>query len=412
MITLAAVATLYGAAGPTFARAPGKTASTTTSATEYDRAQIAAATANAFVNLRKDVERNWITPVLTVGDFVQRAGGENALRTAVKQAEQIGGPRWIDDQTCQIQVEINGEQIARALVKIAADDPRHMMSAEEVERRLSSWGRRSFSGTGTSIAANRVQEVRPLGLISWRGVDDASRISAILAARDNAVQRVLDELRSTRLDPTMTVGDVLAGHPPVADHVAALLRNRPVTSIQFKDDLQVLYTLSVSRRELVEAFLDSAKQAGLELPADATQQKLHAQFRQDITSTTGTAVAKSSQTAANSAQPNLVPAQPPAWVFEQIDAAGSAKFRSSLLLTKRAAEDTAADAIRAKLLSMQLSTDATVGQAVERDPGIRAAVDRAISRVRVYKVDYDPDGSVSVKMMLDPRELWADLTRP
>ncbi|MBC8105041.1 MAG: hypothetical protein H7Z14_00500 [Anaerolineae bacterium] len=412
MVNLAVLATLGASAPATFARAPGNLPTTTASATEYDRAQVSAATANAYVNLRKDVERNWIMPQLTVGEFVRRAHGEDALRVAVRQAQQIGGPRWIDDQTCQIKVETTGTTLARALVEIARNDPQRTMSADEVERRLADWDRRSFSATGTSIAANKVHEVRPIGAPAWRAVDDASRVAAVDAARENAVARVLDDLRSIRLSETITVGDVLSRNEAVANRLTELLRNRPVTSIQFRDDLQVQYTLSVSRRELVETFVEAAKKAGVELPPDATQEKLHPQFRQEITSTTGVAVARAGNNVVMNAAPNLVPAQPPRWVFDQIDASGSAKFRNSPLHTKQDAEDSATDAIRSKLLAMKLSEGLTLGEAADRDPAIRAAVDRALSRARTFKVDYDSDGSVSVKMMLDPRELWTDLSRP
>ncbi len=411
-VIFATLSPLAGLAPHGFARAPGTLSTTTTSATEYDRAQISAATANAYVNLRKDVERNWLTPQLTVGEFVRRANGEDALRAAVKQAEQIGGPRWIDDQTCQIKVETSGTPLARAFPEIARNDPQHTVVPDEVERRLANWDQRSFSATGTSIAANKVQEVRPIGSPAWRGVDDASRVAAINAARENAVARVIDELKTIHLSEPVTVGDVLAKNPPVASRISELLRNRPVTAIHFRDDLQVQYALSVSRRELVETFLDAAKKAGVELPPDATPEKLHPQFRQEITSTTGVATAKSGDAVAMNAAPSLIPAQPPRWVFDQIDADGTANFRSTLLHTKQDAEDAAMSVIRVRLLSQHLTENVTVGDAVERDPTVRHAVDRALSRAQVYKVDYDPSGSVSVKMMLDPRELWSELSRP
>jgi hypothetical protein len=286
------------------------------------------------------------------------------------------------------------------------------MPPDEAERRLADWNRRSFAATGTSIAANKVAEVRPVGVPAWRSVDDEQRIAAIYAARENAVGRVLDELKSIRLQEPVTVGDVLSHNQSVTTRIAELLRNRPVTSIQFRDDLQVQYTLSVSRRELVDTFLDAAKKAGVDLPPEATQEKLHPQFRQEITSTTGSAVAKRADNAPPAAPQNLIPAQPPRWVFDQIDATGSAKFRGSPLHTKQDAEEVATEAIRSKLLSMQLSQGLMLGEAAERDPTIRAKIDRAVSRAHTFHVDYDPDQSVSVKMSLDPRELWMELSRP
>jgi hypothetical protein len=63
-------------------------------------------------------------------------------------------------------------------------------------------------------------------------------------------------------------------------------------------------------------------------------------------------------------------------------------------------------------MSMPLSEGVTLGEAMERDANVRRAVDRALLRARAFKVDYDADGSVTLKMALDPRELWSDLSRP
>ena len=245
---------------------------------------------------------------------------------------------------------------------------------------MSDWSNRSFTATGTSIAANKVHEVRPIGIAAWRGVDDESRIAAIDAARANAVSRVIDDLRAIRLDEKLTVGDVLSQSPAVASRMADLLRNRPVTSVQFKDDLAVHYTLSVSRRELVDTFLDAAQKAGVELPPDATKEKLHPQFRQEITSTTGVAIAqRADNAAATNVQQIVIPAQPPRWVFDQIDAEARAAFRNSLLFTKQDAEAAATEVIRVRLLSMPLTQGTTLAEAAARDPGIATAIDRAVA---------------------------------
>src|SRR5262249_23283396 len=106
-----------------------------------------------------------------------------------------------------------------------------------------------------------------------------------------------------------------------------------------------------------------------------------------------------------------VPAQPPQWVFQQIEAEGRSSRLGSPLRTKQAAEDSATEVIRVKLLALPLSHGVSIANAAARDPAVRDAVDRALGHARVYKVDYDSaDGSVAVKMMLDPRIFWEELT--
>src|SRR4051812_39472507 len=283
-IRIAAIAAVAGAAGivgasSTFAAPPSSSSKPSTVSPklvpEAERAQIAAATANAFYTLRRDVEGRQISPDLTVDEFLRRTEGREALTKALHRAEQIGGPRWIDDQTCQIQLEIAGARIVQALSDIAAaESSRSPMPANEIERRLRTWNDRTFAATGSSIRADMVQNVRPAGVEAWRGVDDATRVAAIQAARDNAVYRVVEELSNIQVDSENTFGQLLEKNPPIKQKLSDWLRQRPVTSLQFQDDLQVRYTLALSRSQLFNQFVEAATAAGVKLPPEDELEKL------------------------------------------------------------------------------------------------------------------------------------------
>src|SRR4051812_46686893 len=73
-----------------------------------ERPQIAAATAEAVANLRDAIERTPINQRVTVGDFLRRTGSQDELNRALQRAELVGGPRWVDDDTCQVQLEMSG----------------------------------------------------------------------------------------------------------------------------------------------------------------------------------------------------------------------------------------------------------------------------------------------------------------
>src|SRR3954466_157910 len=81
--------------------------------------QVSAATANAVEKIRADVEDEWLAPNLTVADFLDRTGAAGELTNTLRRAEQIGGPRWLDDQTCQVKLAIPGDRVAQALRDIA-----------------------------------------------------------------------------------------------------------------------------------------------------------------------------------------------------------------------------------------------------------------------------------------------------
>src|SRR5258706_6509055 len=84
-----------------------------------ERPQIAAATAEAVASLRDSIERTPINHRVTVSDFLRRTGAQDELNRALQRAELVGGPRWVDDDTCQVQLEISGAAVAHLLEQLA-----------------------------------------------------------------------------------------------------------------------------------------------------------------------------------------------------------------------------------------------------------------------------------------------------
>jgi hypothetical protein len=58
---------------------------------------------------------------------------------------------------------------------------------------------------------------------------------------------------------------------------------------------------------------------------------------------------------------------------------------------------------------LTLPSGGTIGQSEKTDPRIAQAVDRALRHVEVAKVIYDPDGSVSVRVVLEAQQVWNEL---
>src|SRR4051812_49647089 len=70
--------------------------------------QIDAARSDAIDALRREILAASIVPDTTVQNLVEKAGGEGVISKALTNAQQMGGPRWIDEQTCQITMSIEG----------------------------------------------------------------------------------------------------------------------------------------------------------------------------------------------------------------------------------------------------------------------------------------------------------------
>src|SRR5438309_9939292 len=82
---------------------------------KVERPQVDAATTEAISSLRDAIERASINRHVTVGEFLRRTGGGEDLSRALARAELVGGPRWVDADTCQVQLEMSGPRIVRIL---------------------------------------------------------------------------------------------------------------------------------------------------------------------------------------------------------------------------------------------------------------------------------------------------------
>src|SRR5436190_15838916 len=86
---------------------------------DSQRSKIAAAQANAIDAIKQEVLRTPLDRRLTVKDLIDKTGSDVDLTQTIQRAEQIGGPRWLDENTCQVRLEIDGQRIARTLMQIA-----------------------------------------------------------------------------------------------------------------------------------------------------------------------------------------------------------------------------------------------------------------------------------------------------
>jgi len=105
----------------------------------------------------------------------------------------------------------------------------------------------------------------------------------------------------------------------------------------------------------------------------------------------------------------VLPLQPPDWVDQQLQAEATASGVGSRLKIGRCAETDAVGKIRDQLLLLHLDPATTLGDAAHADPQLNQAVDRALLHAHTYRVDYNANGSVKVKVDLDLRDAWEAL---
>ncbi len=282
------------------------------------------------------------------------------------------------------------------------------MQLDALAVRLRNLQDKIFCAVGTSTGSQELVGARFLGQADgWAVVSDDARRQAILAARRDAVSRILESVHAVPLTAESTVGDAM-NVPSIHASVEQWLASRPVTRLEYLPDLQVKLTLSVPSDDLFDTFESAAKmQKKVLLPKTDDQWEIvRSHFICKLHHASGRA------TATASVQPLAaltIPDTAPDWVQRQIDADGASKPKSSRLKAARAAESSAIGHLRSQIEALSLTNGLTIAEAERRDPRIAQAVNRAINNARTYKVDYQADGSARVKVNLDLRDLWDEL---
>jgi hypothetical protein len=300
------------------------------------------------------------------------------------------------------------------LQNLADKNPKNLpITAKNLRDRLKrDFAHRSFSGLGACTAAGAADHLRPdPSQMPWRGVSDKDRIAAIDAARHNAADRVLDGLRLVEWGDNRHLADALAV-PAFHDALQDWLLARPITSIEFRDDLEVRISLAASPQDFWPVLKSSLeKQSAVSPPHDA---KGWENVKHLVVMRMGPV------RGAAPAQPPVVrpgvamPATAPPWASDPpiIQEGVSMPLGPSKLRTARAAENDAMTNLRSRVAELPFG-NTTLGMAAMRDPHISAAIERAMGEAKIDRVQYDTPapGAVRVRIALDPAAIWREISK-
>jgi len=376
------------------------------------QAGISAAIDSAAQGLLDQIESQPLTQAITVKDFLDRTGGRDELRADLARSDPVGGPRWLDEKTCQVRLEITGTELVADLANIAARHPdKSPLAAMDLPTVADGLSARWFAATGASTAAG----VAPLPPADspWMNVAPDDRRRAVAAANAAAIQNILTSLSAIELTPGHPVAEAL-DVPSIRRALTDWLGDRPVTAVEYRrldsGHLQVEVTLAAAPADVFDTLRTTLTAAGWPAaPTDpAAWQTVRDEVAQHMAAPTGTAEPVA-QPAAQMIV--LLPSVPPAWTRSMADATGLGGPAISSLRAARAAEADAMNHLRAAVFALPLTPDRTIGQATQLDPTLARSVDRAIARgARLYASDYRTDGTVQVRVSLDLRFLWTEMT--
>lgn len=374
-----------------------------------------AASRRAVESLYDHISAESITSTVTVGSFIKDLDVKHEFMKTLYRADQIGGPRWLDQSTVQVQLEIPTERVVYALKQLKAAYPKQSpVTIDQIEHAAQDWPR-VFSATGTSAAAKALVEIRPAASGPWAQIPDAARQKALSAANTDATRRVMDSVSPVVLEDHTTLADGFA-NPKVGDQVRQWLSQRPVTRVDFRDNLQVEVALAVDEQDLFSVVRDAlSQQNAIPLPKDSADWKrIERDFNARFIPAVGRASVKDVAPPVERVQAAPLPTQAPTWVTERIDVQGSAdpvQGFNRKLRTAIAAERDARNKLQARIEAFPYDKGMTVGEAAKHDPRLARAVERTIQDARVYRTTYRADGTVEVKVMADMRDLWDELRR-
>ena len=386
---------------------------------------VSAATNKAVSNLYDAIAPLPLSAAQTVGQYLKANNLEDDFLVALRHADQIGGPRWIDEYTAQVRLEIPVARVTYALKQYAASRPRTSPTPDQIERISKEWPRQVIGATGSSTSSERLANLRPPSG-PWRDVPEKVREEALQEARGDAVENAMKSVDRVRINPEKTLGDAFVV-PEIGKAVGDWLAARPVTEVDFdqasggsRQKLVVKVSLGVDPEEYfgqVRSALEG-QQAISPPKSEEDWERVRQDFLAAFRGAVGRATAKvDPPTSDNPRVKPFVPQvrQAPTWVNDVVSAEGTASAggttAAAKLRARQKAEAEARDSIWDRIESLQLDNGVTVGQAMKQDPRLAAAVRRAIDRTRPTKTEYRSDGTVVVRMAYDLRDVWDEVRR-
>jgi hypothetical protein len=371
---------------------------------------IAASTSKAVRQLYSEVSRLSLAPNLTVGQYVRHMDCEEEFLKYLQRADQIGGPRWIDPYTVQVQLQIPAARVSQALKQFAGAYPkRSPLTAAQIEMASRQWPA-VIGAMGSTAESIVLKAIRPRPGPPWSFVSDRDREQALEAANAAAVEQSIEAVSPVKLADSRTLGEALAD-PSVQKTVRDWLVSRPVSNVNFCDDLQVEVTLSVDERAFFEQVRTAIRgQTLVPMPQSIEQwRQVERDFFARFRPATGRATAARGVPVTQSVL--TVPRKAPEWAVQKVEIVGQAEPAGSKLRARMQAEADARAKLRQRLESLQLEKDLTVGDAVRQSPRIAENLAAYVEQVRPYRTEYQSDGGAAVYLQADLGELWARMAR-
>jgi hypothetical protein len=364
------------------------------------------ATQRAADELYAQVGKIPLTDRLTIGDYIKAVNAEDDLKKALERADQIGAPRWLDPNTCQIQLEISTARVATALRQMALAHPNSPLRLDEINLAMSRYQGKTVFSLGATSFAPSLGDYRPTNS-NWSAVPDDARRAALLQAGANARQTVFANVLGVKLVGQLTLGEALRAEG-IQEFLTDYFAQRPVTRVDFKDDLSVEVTLGVDAQGLFDVLrIVMERQGGAGIPHTKEDwTRVETEFVKKV----GPALGKASAAQTKPQAGWTPPKKAPDWVDQDMDIRGVGKAPTKLKAALNAEQD-ARLKLRLSLDALEIEPNKTLGQLAQAQPLIGLKLARMAEEAKIVKTDYLPDGSASLSLQFDLGILWDELRK-
>ena len=230
-----------------------------------------AARADAIRKLAERIRGLQITSQTTVSDFVTESDTINTAMTAfLNGMKEIGKPRYMEDGTCQVVMEVKLQELVVELKRChAAYYKGNKVKVRDIEKLAVTNSIKLIRETGNGaprpeFVEEPLQAVAPGELMSFshlKGTAKAywmarclaqGRLMAVRAARIDGLRRLGERIRGVMITSTTSVRDFVAESDQIDVDMRAFIRGAREVGIRYhEDELIVEVEMAVTLRELL-----------------------------------------------------------------------------------------------------------------------------------------------------------------
>ena len=387
-----------------------------------------AAEADAFRKLAEIVYGLQINGQTYVRDFVTES---DDIRTAVDEfvkGVRLGPPTYLEDGTCEVPAEVTVAKVVETLrsaheryykgddIKISDYESITRRIEKDVVRVVGVGAVRSDLPPALPEGAEALIEAAPQAAAAprapaiWSGLDPRARLTAVRAARVDAIRRLAERLKGLRLTSNTRVVDFAVDTDEIRTELNTRLgtSGEEVATYLHSDALIAEVTLRIPTEQVISTIksLHSRHYKGDDVKGHDIESVVRSVVRKDFQET-GMGVPKAEylrqfQEKAGEAVP--------AWAIDALTASGEGTDPEidtphGKLRAARAAELDAKRKLAEQIRGLSIRADTTVKDLVAKNDSVAAYVDAVLNNALVDKTDF-AGGSARVTVTVHGMELW------